>query len=484
MPIRKPLLAALLAGALAACTFETTRTIYAVKPAPGPDTDVRITEAYARLVARDAGFWAWPLVNVWNRRLNAAQVKEPGLVGGVVPVSPLNRLAMLHDTIDPAERSVACPNQDVVYGAAMLALDQGPVVVQVPDFGGRFWTYQVADLRTDAAAQLGAVHGTEPGFYLLVAPAWEGELPAGITRVFRSRTNTAFLAPCVFQLDDPADKRAVQELIAGIDAYPLAEFDGQVKRRDWSKLPEFPGPKGGADEQRFVFPETFFDQLPEVLADAPPLPGEDARYAQVLAVIAAAKKDPALMKAMVDEVGKAQRELVDPLLEFRSFGVPLPGNWSTINNGASWGTDYFTRTAVAKSNIFVSRREETKSFYLDLDADGRRLDGGKDYTVTFPAGDTPPVDGFWSLTLYDEHHFFAPNELGRYSVGTKNKDLKLGPDGSLTIYVQPEPPPEAKRSNWLPAPDDEPFSLYLRAYGPRPPAMVGDWSPPPAVRVE
>ena len=93
-------------------------------------------------------------------------------------------------------------------------------------------------------------------------------------------------------------------------------------------------------------------------------------------------------------------------------------------------------------------------FYQDLDAAGERLNGTKKYTVTFPKDQTPPVNGFWSLTLYNEHHFFAKNELSRYSLGTKNKDLKYNPDGSLTIYVQAAPPSEAMRSNWLPAPKD------------------------------
>ncbi len=155
------------------------------RAAAGPDSSVKITEAYAAMIARDAYFWAWPMVNIFNKRLNFKDVPEAMMVGPG-PAAPLNRVAMLTDYIEPEERLVACPNQDVVYGAGSLALDLSPVVIQVPDFGDRFWVYQMVDLRTDGFAQLGKMYGTTPGFYLLVGPNWRGDIPKGITQVFRS----------------------------------------------------------------------------------------------------------------------------------------------------------------------------------------------------------------------------------------------------------------------------------------------------------
>ena len=449
---------------------------------PGPDPRVQITEAYARLVARDAFMWAWPLANVYNRRLTFKDLPEAGLMGGIVPVGPPNRLAMLTDYVQPEERLVACPNQDVVYGFGLLALDQSPLVIQVPDFGDRFWVYQIVDLRTDSFADLGKMYGSRPGFYLLVGPNWKGKVPKGIRAVFRSTTNTGVVIPRVFQDDMPEDKKAVQAVIDGIELYPLADFDGKMKRRDWAKLPKFPSQSQGDAETKWVPPEKIFDELPAVLKDAPPLPGEAARYEQVLAVIDAANKNPDLKKAMIDEAGKADEDLVDPLFEFRNWGIKLPNNWSTVDNGAAFGTDYFTRTAVAKSNIFVNKRNETKYFYQDLDASGGRLNGNNRYTVTFAKGQLPPVRGFWSLTLYNQHHFFSPNDLKRYSLGTKNKNLKYNPDGSLTLAVQADPPADDQRSNWLPAPKDEDFSLYVRSYWPKAEIIDGSWTPPPVVR--
>ncbi|WP_419187186.1 DUF1214 domain-containing protein [Cupriavidus necator] len=121
------------------------------------------------------------------------------------------------------------------------------------------------------------------------------------------------------------------------------------------------------------------------------------------------------------------------------------------------------RTAAAKANILVNSPNETKYYYLDLDASGARLNSANRYTITFPKDATPPVNGFWSLSIYNSNHFFVANPINRFSVGTKNKDLQPNNDGSLTIYVQATPPGNPlQHANWLPAPKGD-FSLYVRA---------------------
>jgi hypothetical protein len=170
------------------------------------------------------------------------------------------------------------------------------------------------------------------------------------------------------------------------------------------------------------------------------------------------------------------------LHQYRYAGVPVQNGWTSPINGAHFGTDYYSRTAAARANIFVNPRNEATYFGQEYDSDKDRLNGKYRYTVTFPKDSTPPVDGFWSLTLYNKDHFFAPNRIKRYSIGTKNKDLKLNDDGSLTIYVQSKPPSVDKRTNWLPAPTDD-FELFLRAYGPQAAIMENKWAPPPVQRV-
>ncbi len=429
----------------------------------GPAPCARFTPDYVSEIARFAYFWAWPLVNVFNRYIAFKRVRRPILVGGIAPVAPINHVAMLHDYIGWKQRYIACPSQDLIYGFGILDLAREPVVVQVPDFGKRYWVYQATDLRTDGFANLGTMYGTKPGFYLLSGPDWDGKAPSGIAASFRGSTNVATLIPRVFQEDDKADNEVLQPLIQEIAVYPLSEFDGKGKTREWSSLPSLPWIKLGEEEWKWVDPATFFDILPEVLDAARPLPGEEALYALVRSVLDAAAVDKTLRKVLKDAAAEADETLVKPLLQFRNFGIPLPDNWTTVINSAEFGTDYYTRTAVAKSNIFINRPRETRYFYQDLDMRGGRLTGTGRYTITFK--ETPPVKGFWSITLYNRQHFFATNALNRFSLGTKSKGLRFEPDGSLVIHVQNEPPTDDKLSNWLPAPPDE-FSLYIRVYWP------------------
>jgi hypothetical protein len=195
-------------------------------------------------------------------------------------------------------------------------------VIQVPNFGKRFWVYQIVDLRTDYFAELGAMYGTKPGLYLLAGPGWKGKVPKGIAKVFRAKTNTGFVVPRVFQEDRPEDNKAVQVVINGIDMYPLAMYDGKMNRRDWSKSQKFPAEASGESETKWVLPEKFVEQLPLVMNDAPPLPGEEARYGRIRAVLAAAQKEPALKQAMTDEATKTDKDVVGLSSSFATTGFP------------------------------------------------------------------------------------------------------------------------------------------------------------------
>lgn len=450
---------------------------------PGPVAGVAMTTDYVSTIARLAYVWGWPLVNSHNRRVAFAQAPAPGLMGGVLPVAPVGHNSFLTDYISPDQRFVTCPNQDVVYGMGYYALDESPVVFQVPDFGDRFWVYALYDARTDQFAQIGKAYGTQPGFYLMVGPEWEGEVPGGITAVVRCSTELAAGAPRVFLNDTAEDREAIQPILNQVLFYPLSEFDGTIKTTDWRSLPTYPAaPGAGREETRWVVPEQFFAQLPEVMRLVPPLPGEEALYAWITSVLDAAAGDPALMDALVASAATADAELIAPLFAWTYNGVPVGNGWNAGKNNAEWGSDYLSRAATAKSNMYENRPQETTYFYTDFDTDGRPLHGDGSYTVTFPPGQTPPVQGFWSLTLYNETHFFEPNALGRYSLGTKNEDLVYGEDGSLTLYAGATPPGDGNEANWLPAPNG-PFSLYIRAYWADQAILDGAWIPPETKRI-
>jgi hypothetical protein len=412
---------------------------------PGPPPGTAMTKAYVETVGRMAYLWGWALVNMANRAASASKAPEPMAVGGM-PVG-YGRLAALTDYMSPEERVIECPNQDVVYGVTFADLDKEPMVFQVPDFGDRFWVYALYDARTDEFSKIGKQYGTKPGFYLMAGPNWKGGTPAGITAVVRSSTALAFAAPRIFMDDTPEDRAAVQTVISQINFYPLSEFDGKMKITDWSKLPHAPAPWPADQKTELpnVFPETFFDQLPALMKQVPPMPGEEALYAWIASVSNAAAEDAAIMTTLKETAAAAERDIWT-YMQWRYNGRPAGNGWNSPVNNAEWGSDYLNRTATARSNMFDNRPEETKYIYTDDDSAGRPLEGDNAYAITFAKGETPPVKGFWSLILYNEEHFFHANALGRYSLGTKNKTLKYNGDGSLTLYASAKSPGEEREA--------------------------------------
>ena len=277
---------------------------------PVPQPGNTMTKEYVQMVGRMAYFWGWPLVANANRAVAFSKAPEPGLVGGVVPIA-YGGIAMLTDYITADQRVIACSNQDVVYGPGFLPLDKEPFVFQVPDFGDRFWVYALYDARTDEFSEIGKQYGTKPGFYLIVGPDWKGETPAGITAVVRSSTALAFAIPRIFMDDTAEDRKAIQPVLSQINFYPLSQFDGKMKIKDWSKLPHFPAPKStGTGETKWVNPETYFDELPAVMKQVPPLPGEEALYKWIGSVLEAAAKDPAIMQTLKETAVAADREMI------------------------------------------------------------------------------------------------------------------------------------------------------------------------------
>ena len=436
-----------------------------------------------RMAAAEAYVWGWPLAYIHQCKTRLELVPSAGRSGGM-PVAPINELAMLTDRISPRSAVVPCPNQDVLYGFGIFDLAESPVILQVPDFGDRFWLYQLGDQRTDAFAELGSMYRTRPGCYLVVGPDWKGTAPPGIAGVLRAPTRHAYCIPRVFFTATPGDRAAAVAAVAGVMAYPADAFTGGPRQRDWTKLRWLPSLSNSGGS---VPPDRFLEILPQLLADVPPLPGEEPLYGRLHGLLAAIEGDDALAAEAAAAIRETERDVVAPLFQFRNVGHSLPGGWTTVVNGGAFGTDYLTRTAVARSNVFVNRHHETKYFYLDVDAAGARLQGDRRYVITFPAGRLPPAAGFWSLTAYDARHSLPAGSSARHSIGSRETGLVFADDGSLTIVVEPASDPETgaapktgadtETPNRIVAPAGE-FSLYLRLYWPDERALAGLWTPP------
>src|SRR5262252_6130381 len=295
-----------------------------------PAAGARMTEDYLRSVGKMAYLWGWPLVNVHNRLSAMELLPGPGLIDGVIPAASPGSAGMLHDYITPEQRLVACPNQDVVYGFGIIDARRGPSVVQVPDFGDRFWVCQAVDQRTDSFVRLGAMYQTRPGPYLLAPRSWDGAVPAGIAGVFRFDTRIAVCIPRMFMDDTGADRATIQPVINQVMAYPLSEYTGRMRSTDWSAAPAFPagGATSGEQETQWVDPRRFFAELPAVMAEVPARPGEEALYGWVESLLQAAASDRHVAELLTAAAVEADALLVDELFQFRNIGLPLPGHWS------------------------------------------------------------------------------------------------------------------------------------------------------------
>jgi len=301
--------------------------------------------------------------------------------------------------------------------------------------------------------------------------------------VVRSSTNFAVTMPRIFIEDSPEDQAAVQPALAQTVMYPLSEFDGKMKTKDWSKIPSFPVPKTeshpkySTNAPPWVDPAKFFDQLPTVMKQVPPMPGEEALYKMITAVLDEATKDPQTMKTLREVALASDEGMIAPMMQWRFNGQPAGNGWTSPANNGAFGTDYYHRAGAVKADPYDNKRNETMYFYTDSDTKAGQLVGTSSYAVTFPKGQLPPVKAFWSLTMYNTAHYFHPNPLKRYALGTKNKTLKNNADGSLTIYLGAKSPGKEKESNWLPAPPEK-FSIWLRTYWPDNAILDGTWKPP------
>ena len=215
---------------------------------------------------------------------------------------------------------------------------------------------------------------------MIVGPNWKGETPSGISGVVRSTTNFAAKMPRIFLNDTPEDQAAIQPLLNQILVYPLSQFDGKMKTKDWSKMPKVERKgtpaKYSSTQPPWVDPATFFDTLPIVMQQVPPMPGEEALYEQIGSVLDAAAKDAEVMKTLRQTAFAADAELVAPMMRWRVNGEPAGNGWTSPANNGAFGTDYIHRMGAVKADPYDNKRNETMYFYTDNDTNSQQLVGG------------------------------------------------------------------------------------------------------------
>jgi hypothetical protein len=448
-------------------------------PAPG------IAETKA--IAEEAFIYGLPLVmnyavmNEFVIDKNSGQYKAP-----FNTISNETRVFTYKDT------AVVTPNSDTPYSMLWLDLRAEPMVISVPAVPkGRYYSVQLVDGNTYNYGYIGSrATGFDAGNYLVAGPDWKGETPAGIKKVFHSTTPFG-LTIFRTQLMNAADMPNVEKVQAGYKAQPLSAFLKQPSPPAAPSINFVPASTAGIKAN-------FYEYLGAALQFVPESPEDKAIRAR-LATIGIGPGKTFEFKDLSAEHKAAvllgMKEGDDKVDKFLASGFKDINGWkvgSAFGDRAFFNGNWLLRAAAAKGGIYGNNAEEAMYPMSRVDAAGQTLDTAKhNYTLTFPAGQLPPVNAFWSVTMYDgKTQLLIENPIGRYLINSPMlPGMKKNADGSLTLTIQKDSPGKAKESNWLPAPDGTAY-LVMRLYWPKdaPPSILppgeGTWQPPGLVAVK
>jgi hypothetical protein len=440
-----------------------------------------ITEEQAVAISVDAYLYLYPLVTMDITRKQFTNIK-PGEAFGKGPMNMFVNVP----AYPPADlRVVVRSNFDTLYSLAWLDLTQEPLVVSAPDTDGRFYLLPMLDMWTDVFASPGwRTTGTQAVNFLVTPPAWSGAAPERFTRINAPTPHVWIIGRT--KTDGPADYDAVHKIQAGYKVTPLSR---------WGEAPEPVTVKIDPSVDMKTPPKTQVDTMPagqyfayaaELLKLQPPHLTDQPIVAQMKRIgiepgksFDIGKLDPVVRKAVDDAPAAAQK-----LMEWKIPTLARVANGWSMNTDTMgvYGNYYLKRAMVAQVGLGANLPEDA-IYPLNLgDETGKPLDGASKYTLHFEKGATPPVNAFWSITLYDSEGFQVANVLNRFAVSSW-MPFKTNADGSLDLYFQNESPGKDKESNWLPAPKG-PFNLTMRLYSPKSEALTGKWNPPPITRAQ
>ena len=404
--------------------------------------------------------------------------------------APFNQIANEARVFTYKDTSIPTPNSDTPYSLAWLDLRAEPIVLHVPAVPkNRYYSVQLVDGNTFNYGYVGSrATGNDAGDYLIVGPDWKGETPKGIKKVFQS--STAFsLTIFRTQLFDPKDMPNVVKVQKGYKVTPLSKYLGKPAP---PAAPTIDFPKANTQ----LVKENFFEYLDFALQFAPPGPEEKDIRAKLARIGVGPGKSFSFKDLSLEhklEVGLGMKDGEAKVEKAMADAGKNVDGWvisSLFGDRAFYDGDWLKRAAGAKAGIYGNDAIEAMYPMSRVDGKGETLDGSKhDYTLTFPAGQLPPVNAFWSVTMYDgKTQLLIQNPIDRYLINSPMlPKLKKNPDGSLTLYIQNKSPGADKQSNWLPAPDG-PIYLVMRLYWPKetPPSILppraGTWQPPGLVQ--
>ena len=441
-----------------------------------------VSAAEVRAIAREAYIYGFPMVDGY--RIQYAYFVDhnnPEFKAG------WNQIRNLSRVFTPDDKVVQIPNSDTPYSMLGLDLRAEPMVITVPPIETtRYFAVQLIDLYTFNFGYIGSrTTGNDGGSFLVAGPGWKGARPPGVNKVFRCETEFA-IAAFRTQLFNPGDLDNVKKVQARYSAQPLSQFLGKPVPPAAPTI-NFIKPLS-PDEQR-TSPQ-FFNILNFIFKFCPTNPSEKqlmARFARLNIGVGknfdVAKLSPEMKQAVEDGMADAWQAFAEAKEQVDAGTVTASDFLGTREHLKS---NYMYRMLAAVMIIYGNSKQEAMYPVYTVDEKGQKLDAAQNrYTLRFAPGQLPPVNAFWSLTMYElPSRLLVANPLNRYLINSPMlPDLKRDADGGVTLYIQHDSPGKDKESNWLPAPSG-PFLMFLRLFWPKPEALDGKWKQPPLQRLE
>jgi hypothetical protein len=397
--------------------------------------------------------------------------------------APMGQFLRLRSYPTPEDKQVTAPNADTLYTIAWLDVGKEPWILSLPDANDRYYLFPMLDGWTDVFQDPGKrTTGTGPQKFAITGPAWNGTLPEGVTE-YKSPTSLVWILGRIYCTGALEDYDAVHQMQDEISVVPLSSYGqpytpppGTVDASIDMKTPV-------RSQVNVLSAEDYFKLLAQLMKDNPPAEA-DAPMVGKLAKIGIVPGQVFDINKFGPDVAKALQGVPKPAFDkimahYKDAGT-LTNGWIFTTKAGAYGTDYLQRATITAIGLGCNRPQDAVYPTSLVDADGKPYAGTNHYVMHFDAGQLPPAEAFWSLTMYNAGFFFAANPLNRYTLSSRNQFI-TNADGSVDLYLQHESPGADKEANWLPAPEGK-FILMLRLYWPRetPPSIIdGTWTIPP-----
>jgi hypothetical protein len=441
-----------------------------------------LSEEEALQLGTEAYIFGYPLITMEMTRRVMTNVAEPK-----DSHTPMGQFHNAHAYPDANFRDVTAPNADTLYSTAWLDLKKEPYVLRLPDEGDRFYLMPMLSGWTNVFAVPGTrTTGTKAHRFAITGPSWKGELPEGVKQL-PAPTNLVWILGRTYCTGTQEDYKAVHALQAKYRLVPLSAYGKKYTPPKGKVDPDIDMKTAVREQVNRLDAVAYFKLLARLMRDNPPSRSDAPMVAKLkrLGIVPGKKFDmEKLDPAVVKGLQHAPKAGVEKIMAYVPKLGRIENGWVVATRAGLYGTDYIQRATVAAIGLGANRPQDAVYPVGEVDADGKRLNGANKYVMHFPKGETPPVNGFWSLTMYDAGYFFVANPLNRFTLSPRNS-LKYNDDGSLDLHIQNESPGTDKESNWLPAPKGD-MILMMRLYWPKendPSILNGSWKPPAVKRV-